>query len=614
MFQNLCTSGTKMGKTSADFVDISKMSGEDLKEYLLSDFGDHKYRRKSIIEIHFYDLTYFNSLKKAGKIRQEAIEFFKKEESALRNAEEISVDAFRNLKYEEIVSNYVKDMLRSTDGLSKEKSGREDSQGTGASMAKIQTTTVPGATESQAQRLPDGLPSNNKSISKTLPQKTGEKRAPERTRFHCIKDGRQLLKLDQKKVVFKPSTQQIIMPRYYCPACTRLYTSIPNRKDGNIFVLQGKRYTNIRPAADEARYEVFLKTPHPLESGSKCYVYGRINNKPKECWICKAPLRKRYVSTGKAVYASMFCPDCDVHYLRFTIYESHKKHWRMLNYKDYQQLQDEYKKQQKEKAERKVREQAEDLALAEKSRLQAERRRQQEEIRRQRELARQQRKELMLREQRKLLQQEVQKQTPSVKQPKTAVSRKVDDNRIGVKDFVVRRTIFRCMNAGHNLQNIEGIIEIINNKGNIIQTTVPAGYCPSCKIFFIMESTYQRLKMKGTPMCRISDEKAYMKSDVYTNGMQLAPESVLMQYGYTVSQQEDLSESRRQKILAVLLDYKILTKTEIISYLDFFINQRKTQHKYEKAIVKWENDREFVSEYKKGAYTQYGVSGIHRKY
>ena len=129
-----------------------------------------------------------------------------------------------------------------------------------------------------------------------------------------------------------------------------------------------------------------------------------------------------------------------------------------------------------------------------------------------------------------------------------------------------------------------------------------------------MESTYQRLKMKGTPMCRISDEKAYMKSNVYTNGMQLAPESVLMQYGYTVSQQEDLSESRRQKILAVLLDYKILTKTEIISYLDFFINQRKTQHKYEKAIVKWENDREFVSEYKKGAYTQYGVSGIHRKY
>ena len=78
--------------------------------------------------------------------------------------------------------------------------------------------------------------------------------------------------------------------------------------------------------------------------------------------------------------------------------------------------------------------------------------------------------------------------------------------------------------------------------------------------------------MKGTPMCRISDEKAYMKSNVYTNGMQLAPESVLMQYGYSVSQQEDLSESRRQKILAVLLDYKILTKTEIISYLDFFIN------------------------------------------
>ena len=35
---------------------------------------------------------------------------------------------------------------------------------------------------------------------------------------------------------------------------------------------------------------------------------------------------------------------------------------------------------------------------------------------------------------------------------------------------------------------------------------------------------------------------------------------------------------------------------------------------FEKAIEKWESDREFVSEYKSGSYSQYGIGGIYRKY
>lgn len=95
-------------------------------------------------------------------------------------------------------------------------------------------------------------------------------------------------------------------------------------------------------------------------------------------------------------------------------------------------------------------------------------------------------------------------------------------------------------------------------------------------------------------------------------GMKLSQESVLMQYGYSVSQQEGLTMARRQKILAVLLDNEILSKSEIISYLDFFITQRQYRHGFEIAISKWENDREFVADYKKDGYTRYGVKGIYR--
>ena len=93
--------------------------------------------------------------------------------------------------------------------------------------------------------------------------------------------------------------------------------------------------------------------------------------------------------------------------------------------------------------------------------------------------------------------------------------------------------------------------------------------------------------------------------------MKLAQESILMQHGYTVSQEEGLSPTRRQKILAVLIDNKILTKNDIISYLDFFISQKKSNHKFEKAISKWQNDREFVAEYKIGMFKMIDVNGIY---
>ena len=81
---------------------------------------------------------------------------------------------------------------------------------------------------------------------------------------------------------------------------------------------------------------------------------------------------------------------------------------------------------------------------------------------------------------------------------------------------------------------------------------------------FILESTYIRLRNMGVVLCRICDEKSYLKNSCI-NGMRLAQESILMQFGYTVSQEEGLSASRRQKILAVMIDNKVLSKSEIIS-------------------------------------------------
>ena len=79
--------------------------------------------------------------------------------------------------------------------------------------------------------------------------------------------------------------------------------------------------------------------------------------------------------------------------------------------------------------------------------------------------------------------------------------------------------------------------------------------------------------------------------------MTLAAESVLKQHGYTVSQTEDLPVARRRQILTLLVDLDILSTSEIISYLDFFINQRKYQDKFEVAVSRWKEDRDFIKHY-----------------
>ena len=182
---------------------------------------------------------------------------------------------------------------------------------------------------------------------------------------------------------------------------------------------------------------------------------------------------------------------------------------------------------------------------------------------------------------------------------------------IGLKDFVVRANVFKCMHNKHKIDNVVAMINIDDN-GKRKQIKISAGYCSQCKIYFIMDSTYQNLKKKGMVLCRVTDEKNYMKSG-YINGMKLAQESLLMQYGYNVSQTEGLTATGRQKILAVIIDNKIMSKSEIISYIDFFISQRSSNSRMEVAISKWEADREFVENYKIGQYTQYGVNAIYRR-
>ena len=525
----------------------------NLRECLMSDYRDKKYKYKSLIEIYVTDISYYNKLRKKGVLEKSVIRFFDKKGNQLLKEDDISIDAFRKLKYEQIIDEYINE---------------------------------------------EGL--INKDECNDLKICEDEKK------LHCIAEFSELSKVGIKWV--SSSKGKILFPIYKCKKCSELYTSLDSYNDLKKIKFNGEIYTNINMDGEKIRLKKNNDIVKAMETRRVCYV---CENKREKCRYCDNDIENKEIryknkKNHTAKYIVKYCMRCNIYYVSFSVFSAHKDDWFVINDKDVSIIEKKREEKQKNKKE-KI-----DIKLRE------------DEIRNKRKVYEERhsknknnsKKKNNLIEQKRNNDMEKQIRLELIKQLK--IQNKVTNNKqssmINVKDFVVRRATFRCRNEEHKLENIDGIINVIDKYGEVKQVRVAAGYCPTCNTYFIMESTYQNLKQKGTPICRVSDEKTYLHSNMYANDMNLAQESILRQYGYTVSQEEGLSTTRRRKILALLVDNEFLTRAEIIGYLDIFINQRIGQYKYEKAIEKWENDREFIAEYKAGEYTRCGVSGIYRRY
>lgn len=567
----------------------------ELKSYLLGDFKNNKHKSISLIDLYTSDFKYYSSLEQKHLIPEEAVRFFRENGNAVKTAANIPTDAFRKLKFELIIDEYLKSRT-GTEPLPQHPS---------AQTKKTSETPAPAEKSSPAEKKT--VPPEKHSAPVKL---SSSKPVFKERILHCTADYSLLKMIDIKTAAVAKTGKRMIFPRYECPSCKRKFTFLQDYKDLQPITFDGHKYTNITEKPDRERYIAYLKAPHKVMPGSKCYVFG--TPKPRVCRTCgnQDLLGTSIEFTTKkgktSSYNARFCKNCSIYYIPYTSFTDHAAIWSLLNEDELPEIKKALQVKAENKARLKAERRAAKRAQALKEKEEQLKKQQEEKLREQKRLEKErilnERIEQVLRG--RLSQREQDK--PEQLYP--------HDNNIRVKDFVVRRTTFKCLHNEHKLQNIDAVINIINKDGEVTQTTVPAGYCPNCNIFFIMESTYQRLKMKGTPVCRVSDEKTYLSGISFMNGMMLAQESVLMQYGYSVSQEEGLTSARRRKILALMIDNEIMTRSDIISYLDFFISQRKSLPRFEKAIEKWESDREFVSEYRSGRYSQYGVSGIYRKY
>lgn len=84
--------------------------------------------------------------------------------------------------------------------------------------------------------------------------------------------------------------------------------------------------------------------------------------------------------------------------------------------------------------------------------------------------------------------------------------------------------------------------------------------------------------------------------------------SPLRKWGYTVSQAAGYSDVQRQGILEDIVDYRIMTKDKVLSYLNFFM---KLNHNgSDIALAKWKEDRDYILNYKLGSSKRIRINQI----
>ena len=101
----------------------------------------------------------------------------------------------------------------------------------------------------------------------------------------------------------------------------------------------------------------------------------------------------------------------------------------------------------------------------------------------------------------------------------------------------------------------------------------------------------------GTPLCVVYNEEKE-KDIKHISTFNYKSQSILNAMGYTVGADADLSVNERQEILIKALHNKIIEINDLVSFLNWLIQTRKTQSKYSNAVNKWQEDLKFVKQYK----------------
>lgn len=566
----------------------------DLKQYLMRDFPDSKYKNTSLIRLYELDNEYYKALVKKGKILPEAITFFATKSKDVKQIGRGNIEALKSMGYESLINQYLEECaaterkkeeerLRKEEELRKAEEERihKEEERKVQELAKKQQAAkekkerkkklIQEAVKAAAPKIiearKEAIERSERKRERDKERKTQEA-AAKKAKFEearrkkeekeTIKKEEQRRKLEKEEALKRGIKPQKVTKRFckihkvemsvYTEIILRTGKQIPVYNCPMCFVLN-----------------IYTYRDHDIrERPTPCYVYGK--DIPSMCPKCGFKLiRTDEYAHGETGYRCLkYCDKCRKFFTPYEIYQQDINGWELLNPNESKKIGNQMRQEEQKRisrgknAERKI-------------------------------------------------------QAIAANFQKDSGQSDLSKVKIEFRDFVVRRSVFQCKKSGHNLRNITGIVKIMNKAGGTEEVSVPAGHCPMCNRYFIMEDTYQSLKFKGTILCRVSDERTYLSSssdEFDTSGM--AQRSVLKQCGYSVSENSYLTSDGRKKLLCMIIDNGILDNTTIISYLRWFIRTREGQAGLQNAIEKWRSDLNFIRERYSDSWDSYRARSISR--
>lgn len=156
----------------------------------------------------------------------------------------------------------------------------------------------------------------------------------------------------------------------------------------------------------------------------------------------------------------------------------------------------------------------------------------------------------------------------------------------------VHKGKIKCLAENHNVISVTlRIPSYAESKSAVIN----ANYCMDCDRFFISSDEYDYYR-SIYPIMLIRFEYVSDYDPSFTAS--LADKSPLMLAGYSVRANLNYSAFKRQSILRNVIELGILSKHEVINYINYFISMNGKARGMENAVKKWEEDLEYVRQHK----------------
>lgn len=147
-----------------------------------------------------------------------------------------------------------------------------------------------------------------------------------------------------------------------------------------------------------------------------------------------------------------------------------------------------------------------------------------------------------------------------------------------------------CLRYHHPTNDVTASIAV----GNEIPLRAHATRCWKCNIVFMHKNYYLHLRRQYPFVVANFSEISENGYSPVTGG-QFAAESPLKLCGYNARKDSHLSDEERQDILCSIIENGILSKAEILQYLNHFIAFNGESGKNRFAVSKWESDYHFVA-------------------